>query len=261
MGGLRRHLPGEVLTDRGLVLESEEPEQVLVGGVPLGANEVLEHDDAKAIGRDAVAGAVLLAAHAPLDRPQPLGPPIDRRRDPVGAPGLAGHRGGRIAAVAKRVQNDRFGEQPQERLGLLDVVRGHLDQPRLAGPLSHRSQQIQEEPAAGPDRVIRVVRLEALAGAIEVPAAGEVVEAAGTPVDANPVPPEAAQLREVGGKRHPALEQVADAALVAVEPRLDRNVGKPRMVSQQAGERVSPRAPGPADEDELSRAVHAGCRS
>ncbi len=80
-------------------------------------------------------------------------------------------------------------------------------------------------------------------------------------VHADPVPPEAAQLAQVAGERDPALEEVREAALVAVEAGLDRDVGEVRVAAEQAGDGMRAGAAGATDEDGLAVLAHAGWRS
>ena len=94
-----------------------------------------------------------VAAHSRLDRAQAIRPPVDPLEDAVGPPGLGGHRGGGVAPVAHGVYEARLGKQPAQGLRLPDVVRAHLDQPRLALLRRQRPEQVHEEPPAGRHRV------------------------------------------------------------------------------------------------------------
>jgi hypothetical protein len=260
VSGLGSHLGREEAPHPLLVFDPEEPEQPLVSSFPPLADQVLEQDNAEAVGRNRERGAVGAAMDPGLDRAQPVGPPADRGADPARAPGLAGHRGGRIPAVPERVDEPRLGEQAQQRLGGADVVGRHLDQARLPVPFGDRPEQVEIELPATANRVVGVGGLEALERPIELRLPEQVVEPARLPVDADTVPPEAAQLGEVGLQRDPTLEQIGHAALVAVEPRLDRHVGQPAVAAEQLGYGMGARSPRAPDEDEVGPA-HAGCCS
>jgi hypothetical protein len=93
--------------------------------------------------------------------------------------------------------------------------------------------------------------LEAPEGLVERSAVHERIEASGLIVDANPVPPEPAQLLHEAAERDAALEEVREAALVAVEARLDRHVGQPGVLAKEPAENVGSASPRSADEDQF----------
>ena len=236
------------------------------------ADEVVEQDHAEMLGGNGELGAVLDAPHALLDRAEPVGPPADRGADRAWPPGLARHRGGGVAAVAERVDDPRPREEAKDRLRLADVVGRHLHQPGLTPALRERPEQVEVELPAGGDGVVGVGGLEALQRLVELRLAEQVVEAARLPVDAHPVPPEAAHLLEVAAQGDPPLQQVWHPPLVAVEAGLDRNVREVAVAAEQVGQRVGAGASRPTDEDEvppigggaggdLGGGAHAGWRA
>ena len=131
-------------------------------------------------------------------------------------------------------------------------MRGHLDEAGLAAALRERPEQVAEEAPAADHGILGVGGLEALQRRVELGLAQQVVEAARLAVDADPVPPEAPQLREVAVERDPALEQVGHPALVAVEAGLDRDVGKPAVAAEQLRQRMGARPSRAADEDDVA---------
>jgi hypothetical protein len=146
-----------------------------------------------------------------------------------------------------------LGEQAAEHLRLANVVGAHLDEPRLALLLGQRPEEIEVETPACRDRIRVIRRLEAPEGIVEGRAVHERVEAPRLIVDPDPMPPEVTQLVHEAAKRDSALEQVGQAAFVAVKARLDRHVGKGGMLPQEAAHDVGSAAAGAADEDERAR--------
>jgi len=92
--------------------------------------------------------------------------------------------------------------------------------------------------------------LEALERLVERRSAHQGVKTARLVVHPNAVPPEIAKLLHEAPERYPPLEQVGKAALVAVKPSLDRNVGERRVLAQETTDDVSSASAGAADEDE-----------